>query len=84
MPSCKIFSKFFLVQYMKCLQIVKKKKEFGEYFTRRHYTYILCKLLLENEEIFDNDKKFKILDPACGTGGFLTEGFKILQNRFFK
>ena len=60
----------------------KEKKEFGEYFTRRHYAYILCKLLLETEEIFDADKKFKILDPACGTGGFLTEGFKILKNRF--
>ena len=62
----------------------KEKKEFGEYFTRRHYAHILCKLLLENEGDFDIDKQFKILDPACGTGGFLTEGFKILQNRFIK
>jgi hypothetical protein len=52
----------------------KEKKEFGEYFTRRHYAHILCKLLLKDEEYFNVDRKFKILDPACGTGGFLTWG----------
>ena len=60
----------------------KEKKDFGEYFTRRHYTRILCKLLLENEQYFNNSRQFKILDPACGTGGFLTEGFKILQKTY--
>ena len=62
----------------------KEKKDFGEYFTRRHYTHILSKLLLENEQYYDKDKKFRILDPACGTGGFLTEGFKILQATYEK
>jgi len=60
----------------------KEKKEFGEYFTRRHYAHILAKLLIQKEEYFDKDKKFKILDLACGTGGFLTESFKILLNAF--
>jgi len=58
----------------------KEKKEFGQYFTRRHYTYIFAKLLLKNEKFFNKDKKFTVLDPACGTGGFLTEGFKVLRS----
>ena len=62
----------------------KEKKDFGEYFTRRHYAHILTKLLLRNEQYFDENRKFRILDPACGTGGFLTEGFKVLRNAYAK
>ena len=61
-----------------------EKKDFGEYFTRRHYAHILTKLLLLNEQYFDENRKFRILDPACGTGGFLTEGFKVLRNAYAK
>jgi len=61
-----------------------EKKEFGEFFTRRHYTHIFSKLLLESETHFNPQRKFKILDLACGTGGFLTESFKVLQNNFSK
>lgn len=61
-----------------------EKKEFGEYFTRRHYTHIFSKLLLKDEEYFVSDRKFNILDPACGTGGFLTETFKVLRNNYIK
>lgn len=60
----------------------KEKKDFGEYFTRRHYAYILAKLLLLNEQYFNKTRKFRILDLACGTGGFLTESFKILQQQY--
>ena len=60
----------------------KEKKDFGEYFTRRHYAHIFAKLLLKDEQYFDKDRKFKILDPACGTGGFLTESFKVLLNTY--
>ena len=60
----------------------KEKKEFGEYFTRRHYAHILAKLLLNGETTFNKDRKFTILDPACGTGGFLTEAFKVLKNNY--
>lgn len=60
----------------------KEKKDFGEYFTRRHYAHIFAKLLLKDELYFNQDKKFTILDPACGTGGFLTESFKVLQNNY--
>ncbi len=61
----------------------KEKKDFGEYFTRRHYTRILSKLL-QDEQYFNKAREFKILDPACGTGGFLTEGFKVLHNSYSK
>lgn len=60
----------------------KEKKDFGEYFTRRHYAHILSKLLLANEGHFNNHRKFKVLDLACGTGGFLTESFKVLMNNY--
>lgn len=60
----------------------KEKKEFGEYFTRRHYAHIFAKLLLKNEQYFDTEKKFKVLDLACGTGGFLTESFKLLYTNY--
>lgn len=62
----------------------KEKKDFGEYFTRRHYTHIFSKLLLNDEQYFNKDRKFNILDPACGTGGFLTESFKVLKNNYEK
>jgi len=52
------------------------------YFTRRHYAHIFSKLLLRNEKGYNENKNFNILDPACGTGGFLTESFKILKNNY--
>lgn len=62
----------------------KEKKDFGEYFTRRHYTHIFSKLLLESETTYDKEGEFSIIDPACGTGGFLTESFKVLQSNYDK
>jgi len=62
----------------------KEKKEFGQYFTRRHYTHVLSKILLRNEQYYDKNRKFKILDLACGTGGFLTEGFSVLRSAYAK
>ncbi|NOR28053.1 MAG: N-6 DNA methylase [Lutibacter sp.] len=61
----------------------KEKSDFGEFFTRRHYTHAFTKLLLINEKSFNNEE-FTILDPACGTGGFLTEAFKILKNNYYE
>lgn len=60
----------------------KEKKDFGEYFTRRHYAHVFAELLLQNEDIFNPEYKFSILDPACGTGGMLTESFKVLRNNY--
>lgn len=60
----------------------KEKKDFGEYFTRRHYAHALSKLLLSKEKQFNEHRKFKVLDLACGTGGFLTESFKVLLSNY--
>lgn len=62
----------------------KEKKDFGEYFTRRHYTHIFSKLLLQDEDMYDSESEFQIIDPACGTGGFLTESFKVLLSNYEK
>ena len=56
-----------------------KKKEFGEFYTSRHITSLVSKLLLHNEI---NPRKIYICDPACGTGGFLTEGFNTLIKNY--
>lgn len=57
----------------------KEKKDFGEYFTRRHYAHVLAELLLRDVDVF---RPVKIIDPSCGTGGMLTESFKVLQSNF--
>lgn len=57
----------------------KEKKEFGEFYTRRHITKIISRLLLRKEKI---PRDIKICDPACGTGGFLTEAFKALIDNY--
>ncbi|MDE1829228.1 MAG: SAM-dependent DNA methyltransferase [Thaumarchaeota archaeon] len=56
-----------------------KKKEFGEFYTRRHITGIIAKLLLRNEI---NPREMIISDPACGSGGFLTEAYTALYNNY--
>lgn len=57
----------------------KEKKDFGEYFTRRHYAHVLAELLLKDEDLF---REIKIIDPSCGTGGMLTESFKVLKANY--
>jgi len=57
----------------------KEKKEFGEFYTRRHITGIISRLLLRNEK---TPREIKVCDPACGTGGFLTEAFKALTENY--
>jgi type I restriction-modification system DNA methylase subunit len=60
----------------------KEKKDFGEYFTSRHYSHVLAELLLKNEDVFNINKSIKIIDPFCGTGGMLTESFKVLKSNY--
>jgi type I restriction-modification system DNA methylase subunit len=56
-----------------------KKKEFGEFYTRRHITGMVARLFLRNET---NPRTLKICDCACGTGGFLTEAYKALEANY--
>ena len=56
-----------------------KKKEFGEFYTRRHITGIIARILLRNET---TPRDLKICDPACGSGGFLTEAYKALETNY--
>jgi len=56
-----------------------KKKEFGEFYTRRHITGFIARLLFRNEI---TGRDLKICDPACGSGGFLTEAYKTLINNY--
>ena len=56
-----------------------KKKEFGEFYTRRHITGVVARLLLRNEI---TGRDLTICDPACGTGGFLTEAYKALVRNY--
>lgn len=58
------------------------KREFGEFFTRRHYAHILAELLLKDIDVYDKTREIKILDPSCGTGGMLTESFKVLKSNY--
>ena len=67
------------------------KQMFGQYFTGRHIIRPLVRMLLEGETtatitggIKNNKAQHpkKICDPACGTGGFLTEAFKHIKNIF--
>ncbi|MBU1318797.1 MAG: SAM-dependent methyltransferase [candidate division Zixibacteria bacterium] len=53
-----------------------KKKEFGEFYTRRHITGMVARILLRNERV---PRKMRVCDPACGAGGFLTEAYKALH-----
>jgi len=70
----------------------KTKKSFGQYFTGRHIIKPLIRILFDENSGFtehitggiDSNNKVispkKICDPACGTGGFLTEAFKYIEN----
>lgn len=71
------------------------KKAFGQYFTRRHIIKSLIELMEVDMQTFIGELEEKaqngkiiytakapktICDPACGTGGFLTEFFKHIMN----
>jgi type I restriction-modification system DNA methylase subunit len=56
-----------------------QKVDFGEYYTKRHITRIIARLLLRNET---TSRTLSICDPFVGTGGFLTEGYKALYDNY--
>ena len=63
-----------------CLASKKTKSVLGEYFTRRHIIQAIVRMFFTEDDI-QNIVEYKktIGDPACGTGGFLTESFKYIK-----
>lgn len=65
----------------------KTKKDLGEFFTRRHIIRPLLSIFINDIDInniverYGTKKYVKIVDPFCGTGGFLTEFYKLLSSR---
>lgn len=63
-----------------CLASKKTKSLLGEYFTRRHIIHAIVRMFLSEDDIQHIvEYKKTIGDPACGTGGFLTESFKYIK-----
>lgn len=64
-----------------CLASKKTKSVLGEYFTRRHIIQAIVRMFFSEDDI-QNIVEYKktIGDPACGTGGFLTESFKYIKD----
>jgi type I restriction-modification system DNA methylase subunit len=64
-----------------CLASKKTKSLLGEYFTRRHIIQAIVRMFLTEDDI-ESIVQYKktIGDPACGTGGFLTESFKYIKD----
>ena len=56
----------------------KTKKAFGQYYTRRHITSFVARAIFNSSVVLTPETK--ICDPACGSGGFLTEAFKTIKN----
>lgn len=65
----------------------KTKKDLGEFFTRRHIIRPLLSIFINDMDINNiierrgTSRHVKIVDPFCGTGGFLTEFYKLLSSR---
>ena len=68
----------------------KTKKDLGEYFTRRHIIRPLLGIFISDADVrnivdrYGTCRHVKIVDPFCGTGGFLTEFYKLLRDRIDK
>ena len=55
-------------------------EEAGDHFTPREVVKLMVSLLFTNEEhIYTQGKVIKIYDPACGTGGILSESEKAIR-----
>ncbi len=55
-------------------------EEAGDHFTPREVVRLMVNLLFTNEEhIYTKGKVIKIYDPACGTGGILSESEKTIK-----
>lgn len=62
----------------------ENKKEHGEYYTPRHTIRPILKSVFENYLEWDESTLNKkiVLDPFCGSGGFLYEYIEIIKKKF--
>ncbi len=62
----------------------ENKKEQGEYYTPRHTIRPILKSVFENHLEWTKDELNEkiVLDPFCGSGGFLYEYIEIIKKRF--
>ncbi|HBR2943231.1 TPA: N-6 DNA methylase [Klebsiella pneumoniae] len=61
------------------------KKALGQFFTGRHVISSILPILMKRSGLDEDEEKvksIKVCDPACGTGGFLTELFRIIKGSF--
>lgn len=61
------------------------KKALGQFFTGRHVISSILPVLMKRSGLDEDEEKVKsirVCDPACGTGGFLTETFRIIKSNF--
>lgn len=75
--DCDLDSKGAAFEYF--VRATLKGKKLGQYFTPRPLVSLMLHLGKYNQ-IIENSKAnldFKVLDPACGTGGFLVHGMQM-------
>ena len=87
--DCSVDSKGAAFEYY--VRATLKGKKLGQYFTPRELVKVMNALVGENKIVnaVMSNTKIKVLDPACGTGGFLVyllqdslaKLYKKLQNR---
>lgn len=63
-------------------EIIKSKRELGAYYTPQMLVEFVYNEVLPMPSKNDCNYKLKILDPACGSGIFLVEGFKRIIERW--
>ncbi|RPI13183.1 MAG: hypothetical protein EHM58_18995, partial [Ignavibacteriae bacterium] len=63
-------------------KITKGKRELGAYYTPQMLVEFVYNEVLPMPSKYDNNYNLKILDPACGSGIFLVEGFKRIIERW--
>ncbi|MBD3351665.1 MAG: N-6 DNA methylase [Candidatus Lokiarchaeota archaeon] len=61
----------------------EERKKLGQYYTPDYIIYLIL-YSIPTILNFNSDKNLKILDPACGSGGFLIEVYNILKKKFLE
>lgn len=78
--DCDLDSKGAAFEYF--VRATLKGKKLGQYFTPRPLVKLMLSLGQYNQIVSSLliDEPFKVIDPACGTGGFLVSGLNQCQN----